>query len=445
MTDKLKQFLNEHKPETISNLMRWTQYNDIKQEIMDLTSFLIGIPKFSERLYCLNNNLKAVPVCAVCDKCVKFKTYGEGYSETCSRECRYKHQPNKIKKTMQEKYGVEYALQSDVFLKKAQETCIKNFGVENIFNDVEYIKAQTKIKTGVENIFNDVEYIKKKFQKKYGVNHPSKVKKFINKSKQTCLIKYGCEFSFQSENNKKKTQCTKKQRYDDSHYNNQSKSLSTLFKNYGVSNPSHIPFISEKRKSTMVDRYGVEHIMQSDEYKEKYTDTMNERYGVSYPMQNSELFEKRKSTMVDRYGVEHIMQSDEYKEKYTDTMNERYGVPYAMQNPASHEKQQCRRWKDYTLPSGKIVKLQGYEDKALDILLKTYNENDLIMSRKDMPEFWYMVDDKPHRYYPDIYIPLENKIIEVKSSYTYNVDIQRNLLKAECVRFRGYIFEFMIL
>ena len=276
MTDKLKQFLNEHKPETISNLMRWTQYNDIKQEIMDLTSFLIGIPKFSERLYCLNNNLKAVPVCAVCDKCVKFKTYGEGYSETCSRECRYKHQPNKIKKTMQEKYGVEYALQSDVFLKKAQETCIKNFGVENIFNDVEYIKAQTKIKTGVENIFNDVEYIKKKFQKKYGVNHPSKVKKFINKSKQTCLIKYGCEFSFQSENNKKKTQCTKKQRYDDSHYNNQSKSLSTLFKNYGVSNPSHIPFISEKRKSTMVDRYGVEHIMQSDEYKEKYTDTMNE-------------------------------------------------------------------------------------------------------------------------------------------------------------------------
>ena len=62
MTDKLKQFLNEHKPETISNLMRWTQYNDIKQEIMDLTSFLIGIPKFSERLYCLNNNLKAVPV-----------------------------------------------------------------------------------------------------------------------------------------------------------------------------------------------------------------------------------------------------------------------------------------------------------------------------------------------------------------------------------------------
>lgn len=34
------------------------------------------------------------------------------------------------------------------------------------------------------------------------------------------------------------------------------------------------------------------------------------------------------------------------------------------------------------MSSGKIVKIQGYKPFALDILLETYNENELILERK---------------------------------------------------------------
>jgi len=36
-----------------------------------------------------------------------------------------------------------------------------------------------------------------------------------------------------------------------------------------------------------------------------------------------------------------------------------------------------------------------------------------------MPEIWYEFEDKRRRYYPDIYIKSQNKIIEVKSDYTF--------------------------
>lgn len=39
------------------------------------------------------------------------------------------------------------------------------------------------------------------------------------------------------------------------------------------------------------------------------------------------------------------------------------------------------KYKEYTLPSGEIVKCQGYENFALDILLKTYKEKDIIYFR----------------------------------------------------------------
>jgi hypothetical protein len=41
-------------------------------------------------------------------------------------------------------------------------------------------------------------------------------------------------------------------------------------------------------------------------------------------------------------------------------------------------------WKDYTMPSGKIIRVQGYEIFALDLLLRTYKEEDLIINLKEI-------------------------------------------------------------
>ena len=66
--------------------------------------------------------------------------------------------------------------------------------------------------------------------------------------------------------------------------------------------------------------------------------------------------------------------------------------------------------------------MQGYENSALDILLMSYNEADLILSNVDKPEIWYTEDGgKYHRYFCDIWIPQDNLIIEVKSTFTYRL------------------------
>lgn len=108
-----------------------------------------------------------------------------------------------------------------------------------------------------------------------------------------------------------------------------------------------------------------------------------------------------------------------------------------------------KRFKDYKLPSGKIVKIQGYENLALDILLKKYNESDIFIQRKEIEnqigKILYVFENKEHLYIPDIYVKSENKIIEVKSSWTYKKHLNKNLAKEKQCKKLGFNFEFMIL
>ena len=48
---------------------------------------------------------------------------------------------------------------------------------------------------------------------------------------------------------------------------------------------------------------------------------------------------------------------------------------------------------------------------------------------------------KKHRYFPDFYIPKDNLIIEVKSTFTYNKELEKNLLKEQCVKDAGFKYK----
>lgn len=106
--------------------------------------------------------------------------------------------------------------------------------------------------------------------------------------------------------------------------------------------------------------------------------------------------------------------------------------------------------KSFTFPSGKIVYVQGSEDKALQILLNDYKESDIIVDNnkiaRQIGKIYYTgLDKKLHRYIPDIYIMSERKIIEVKSKFTYKIHEKRNHLKKLACLEAGYRFEFMII
>jgi len=93
------------------------------------------------------------------------------------------------------------------------------------------------------------------------------------------------------------------------------------------------------------------------------------------------------------------------------------------------------------MPSGIIRKVQGYEPFALDELIKQYTEEQIKTDRKDVPRVEYILENKKHYYFPDIFIPHENKIIEVKSTWTIKLHEKKIKFKCNSCIANGYKYE----
>ena len=103
----------------------------------------------------------------------------------------------------------------------------------------------------------------------------------------------------------------------------------------------------------------------------------------------SEIKRKRENTNLLRYGDTNANNVLEIKMKNINTCMKRYGVSHPMMIKTISLKSYSSRktpapkvsfkWKDYILPSGKVVKVQGRENKMLDKLLKVFKESDLLI------------------------------------------------------------------
>ena len=89
------------------------------------------------------------------------------------------------------------------------------------------------------------------------------------------------------------------------------------------------------------------------------------------------------------------------------------------------------------MASGRIDRIQGTEKFALDELLFIENiqEDDIVTSRKKVPEVWYCDENGiRRRYYVDIYIKSQDRGIEAKSTWTSekkgdNIFVKQNAFK----------------
>ena len=226
--------------------------------------------------------------------------------------------------------------------------------------------------------------------------------------------------------------------------NGKIKSTATNIKKYGVEHPLQNKDIKNKIKITNLQKYGVENPAQNEYFKNKMKITNLEKYGFEYPLQNEDIKNKIKLTNLEKYGNSMALQNLHIKEKSRLTILEKYGVENISQCPHISEKQYSRTNKIYTLPSGKILNIQGYENYALDILIKVYTEDEILNKRIDMPKLIYEQHNKNHVYFPDFYIPKDNLIIEVKSIYTYKKQLITNILKSHCARKSKFNYEIWI-
>jgi len=256
-----------------------------------------------------------------------------------------------------------------------------------------------------------------------------------------------CENSFNKSLNKLHKQrnfgcevCSKKMKFD--------RLKNTMVKKYGVEYAAQNEMCMNKMKATILKRYGVEHANQSEEVKQKIKNTNLEKYGCEYGLQNEEVKEKRRMSNLEKYGYENPLQREEIKEKCKITCLKKYGVEYVSQNQEIYEKQTKNSYylKDYTFPSGKIIKVQGYENYALNELVKeNIDESNIITGSKNVPEIWYTDNiGKKHRHFVDIYIPSQNKCIEVKSTWTFKKQKDIVLLKQQAAKKLNYLYEIWI-
>lgn len=206
------------------------------------------IESIKESLHRIKNNIEIRPICPICGKPVKFMGLSNMlYRTYCSDKCAALDPVSKEnrKQTCIRKYGVEYSGQAKEKKEKTIKTWLNKYGVDNPR------KAEC-IKKKITQYFKD----------------KNKVNKIIEKRKQTCLEKYGVEYSLQSD------------------------------------------LVKNKIKETCLKKYGVDHPWKSDKVKQEIKETIENRYGDN----KNQIIEKIKETCLKKYGVSSWSKTNDFKQ-----------------------------------------------------------------------------------------------------------------------------------
>lgn len=193
---------------------------------------------FSEKLYVY---FYGKSTCAHCGAPVHYKNFNEGYFQYCGLSCRTLHTRNKAKQTCLERYGDEH-----------------------------YNNRSKSIRTSLE---------------RYGVDSWNRVPEKIQKTKNTCIKRYGVPCSFQHKSVKEKFK-------------------QTCLERYGVEWYTESPDMIKKSRQTCLKKYGVKSAMQLDEIKNKCRNTCRARYNHPYGPVGMSKKEVALATWIESHGFE---------------------------------------------------------------------------------------------------------------------------------------------
>lgn len=347
--------------------------------------------------------------CELCGKefVVKLRKNGS-YSSAryCSEECAIKGGQAKQKETVMEKYGVEYAIQSEAIQEKLRKTNLERYGVENTFA-VEEFKEKSK-KTNL---------------KKFGTEYALGAKEIREKIADTCMKKYGKPYVVLTEEQKaesvrkwhekdeqrvKNTKETNMKKYDAEFFMQSQAYKDKIQEKYGAEHVSSSQYIAEKqpemikkRRETTFKRYGAYNAMNVPELRKKHEKTCAEKYGSEQVLSNPVIREKIMKTNEAKYGNKWAIASKQVQEVIRKNNIERYGVPSTTQLPEVAKKIYDTRRKNGTLNTS-----QG-EKEIHRLLLEKFED----------VEYQYVSEEYP--FHCDFYIPKLNIYIEYQGTWTH--------------------------
>lgn len=163
-----EKILSKRNPEIYEEIKKFSEINSLSHL------------KFQQQIWHFINKYTDIPKCLECNKELKFKrSLKEGYGKYCSVIC-----TNKNKEHI-ESSKKSWLLKKDEIQKKIKNTNLKLYGVNNIFQNKDFIKDS--------------------FIKKYNVDHVSKIIGLSEKRKETFIEKYGYSSNFTRPEIKKKS------------------------------------------------------------------------------------------------------------------------------------------------------------------------------------------------------------------------------------------------
>ena len=259
-------------------------------------------------------------------------------------------------------------------------------------------------------------------------------KKFVTKPKtiaESGFLCKGCKIAFTKQNTDLETLKVQNKK--------KSESMKKLFSEKGES-------IKEKRKQTMLERYGVEFIAQSeaglekikntkkqkygDDYNKQITDktrkTTLEKYGKAFATQIDQFKEKSRQTCLEKYGTEYSFQSENNKSKSKKTLLEKYGVENASQSKQAREKLSLARqnvsFEEMRAIRSKSTSKYVYKKERFDskweLALWIYAEDHNEEIEKEPYCFEYEFKGKKHKYVPDF--SYKGKLLEIKGDQFFD-------------------------
>ena len=165
---------------------------------------------------------------------------------------------------------------------------------------------------------------------------------------KTSLERYGAKNVFASDYGKAKIKETVKRVYGDEKHFQEVKHASmvaTMLDHYGVENPLQSEEIKEKLIQTNMERYGVPFVMQNADVKAKQR--LTAEAGGGYGMANPKIRPKIQNTIMEKYGVDNVLKSPDIQEKIKATNIERYGTPHSASSPMVRAKIQSTNLERY--------------------------------------------------------------------------------------------------
>ena len=325
--------------------------SDYYKYVVSQTSFLDEIysdVKLWQRRYHIINNIDHILTCPLCGRPRAVKTDRAGYMKTCDDPtCIGQGRSLSKKKSDKEKYGTDNYFITEEYKQKSRQTCLEKYGVEHI-GQAKEVKDKIKKKT---NKNREERLTKQKIDKK---NY-----------KDVCLERYGVEYYQQSEEFK------------------------------------------QKSRQTCLEKYGVEHYAQTDDWKQKSRQTCLEKYGVTniansenYKKNIQKIREQAQKTCIERYGTYPFTKSGQFKdniEKHKDKQKQtclsRYGVD-------SYYKSQNFQDKISAIFTQRLIN-KGYYDKGYRYLMYCGNNKHKLYCPKCDQSF--MIDSDDHFYYRNIH------------------------------------------